>query len=89
MLRLRLGLIPCPTSLKFLANPVRDDPYPVFLWCFMADYEFSNGCRSPPWRQVYGEIAYLVIDTCDKGSLSITCSTDGVFLNAVRNVLSV
>ncbi|GAA6067435.1 outer dynein arm-docking complex subunit 2 isoform X1 [Tachysurus ichikawai] len=46
------------------------------------DHEFSNGCRSPPWRQVHGEIAHLVIETCDTGSLYITCSTDGVFLNA-------
>ncbi|KAM9462528.1 outer dynein arm-docking complex subunit 2 [Clarias gariepinus] len=49
---------------------------------FTSDYEFSNGCRSPPWRQVHGELAYLVIETCDRGSLFITCSTDGVFLNA-------
>ncbi|XP_017338138.1 outer dynein arm-docking complex subunit 2 isoform X1 [Ictalurus punctatus] len=50
---------------------------------YTSDYEFSNGCRSPPWRQVHGEIAYLVIETCDAGApLCVTCSTDGVFLNA-------
>ncbi|XP_053094481.1 outer dynein arm-docking complex subunit 2 [Pangasianodon hypophthalmus] len=48
---------------------------------YTSDYEFNNGCRSPPWRQVHGEIAYLVIETRDTGSLFITCSTDGVFLN--------
>ncbi|XP_060749860.1 outer dynein arm-docking complex subunit 2 [Tachysurus vachellii] len=49
---------------------------------YTSDHEFSNGCRSPPWRQVHGEIAHLVVETCDTGSLFITCSTDGVFLNA-------
>ncbi|XP_058261595.1 outer dynein arm-docking complex subunit 2 isoform X1 [Hemibagrus wyckioides] len=49
---------------------------------YTSDYAFSNGCRSPPWRQVHGEIAHLVIETCDTGSLFVTCSTDGVFLNA-------
>ncbi|KAK1794213.1 hypothetical protein P4O66_011109, partial [Electrophorus voltai] len=47
------------------------------------DYEFSNGCRSPPWRQVHGEIAYLIIEPCDSEPLFITCSTAGVFLNAL------
>ncbi|KAK2866722.1 hypothetical protein Q7C36_002778 [Tachysurus vachellii] len=49
---------------------------------YTSDHEFSNGCRSPPWRQVHGEIAHLVVETWDTGSLFITCSTDGVFLNA-------
>uniref|UniRef100_A0AAY5F0T0 Armadillo repeat containing 4 n=1 Tax=Electrophorus electricus TaxID=8005 RepID=A0AAY5F0T0_ELEEL len=50
--------------------------------CYTSDYEFSNGCRSPPWRQVHGEIAYLIIEPCDSEPLFITCSTAGVFLNA-------
>ncbi|CAL8293286.1 unnamed protein product [Lota lota] len=48
---------------------------------YTSDYEFSNGCRSPPWRQVQGEICYLVVEPCDTESLHITCSTAGVFLN--------
>uniref|UniRef100_A0A673W2N7 Outer dynein arm docking complex subunit 2 n=1 Tax=Salmo trutta TaxID=8032 RepID=A0A673W2N7_SALTR len=44
-------------------------------------YEFTNGCRTPPWRQVHGEICYLVINPCDTQPLHITCSTAGVFLN--------
>uniref|UniRef100_A0A3Q3VZX0 Uncharacterized protein n=1 Tax=Mola mola TaxID=94237 RepID=A0A3Q3VZX0_MOLML len=48
---------------------------------YTADYEFSNGCRAPPWRQVHGEICYLVIEPCDTETLYITCSTAGVFLN--------
>uniref|UniRef100_A0AAR2KTB1 Outer dynein arm docking complex subunit 2 n=1 Tax=Pygocentrus nattereri TaxID=42514 RepID=A0AAR2KTB1_PYGNA len=45
-------------------------------------YEFSNGCRSPPWRQAHGEIAYLIIEPCDTEPLFITCSTAGVYLNS-------
>ncbi|XP_061096600.1 outer dynein arm-docking complex subunit 2 [Conger conger] len=48
---------------------------------YTSDYEFSNGCRTPPWRQVHGEICYLIIETCDTDPLYITCSTAGVFLN--------
>ncbi|XP_036428210.1 armadillo repeat-containing protein 4 [Colossoma macropomum] len=50
--------------------------------CYTSDYEFSNGCRSPPWRQVHGEIAYLIIEPCDIEPLFITCSTAGVYLNS-------
>ncbi|XP_064188478.1 outer dynein arm-docking complex subunit 2 isoform X1 [Anguilla rostrata] len=48
---------------------------------YTSDFEFSNGCRTPPWRQVHGEICYLIIETCDTDPLYITCSTAGVFLN--------
>uniref|UniRef100_A0A3B4DSB3 Outer dynein arm docking complex subunit 2 n=1 Tax=Pygocentrus nattereri TaxID=42514 RepID=A0A3B4DSB3_PYGNA len=49
---------------------------------YTSDYEFSNGCRSPPWRQAHGEIAYLIIEPCDTEPLFITCSTAGVYLNS-------
>ncbi|XP_039983105.1 outer dynein arm-docking complex subunit 2 [Xiphias gladius] len=48
---------------------------------YTSDYEFSNGCRAPLWRQVHGEICYLVIEPCDTEHLYITCSNSGVFLN--------
>ncbi|KAL1006740.1 hypothetical protein UPYG_G00076220 [Umbra pygmaea] len=48
---------------------------------YTSDYVFINGCRTPPWRQVHGEICYLVIQTCDTEPLHVTCSTAGVFLN--------
>ncbi|XP_041817870.1 outer dynein arm-docking complex subunit 2 [Chelmon rostratus] len=48
---------------------------------YTSDDEFSNGCRAPPWRQVLGEICYLVIEPLDTETLYITCSTAGVFLN--------
>ncbi|NWX41652.1 ARMC4 protein, partial [Steatornis caripensis] len=52
---------------------------------YTSDYIFSNGCRAPPWRQVHGEICYLVIKPHDTDPLYVTCSTGGVFLNGVSN----
>ncbi|NXA15491.1 ARMC4 protein, partial [Sapayoa aenigma] len=52
---------------------------------YTSDYVFSNGCRAPPWRQVHGEICYLVIKPHDTDPLYVTCSTAGVFLNGVSN----
>ncbi|XP_062984526.1 outer dynein arm-docking complex subunit 2 [Elgaria multicarinata webbii] len=48
---------------------------------YLSDYEFSNGCRAPPWRQVHGEICYLTIKPRDTDVMYVTCSTAGVFLN--------
>ncbi|KAF4023246.1 hypothetical protein G4228_015078 [Cervus hanglu yarkandensis] len=45
------------------------------------DYEFSNGCRAPPWRQIQGEICYVLVKPHDAEILCITCSKEGVFLN--------
>ncbi|NXU74757.1 ARMC4 protein, partial [Oreotrochilus melanogaster] len=52
---------------------------------YTSDYVFFNGCRAPPWRQVHGEVCYLVIKPHDTDPLYITCSTAGVFLNGVSN----
>ncbi|NXH44000.1 ARMC4 protein, partial [Dicaeum eximium] len=54
---------------------------------YTSDYVFSNGCRAPPWRQVHGEICYLVVKPHDTDPLYITCSTAGVFLNGVKLTL--
>ncbi|XP_022347282.1 armadillo repeat-containing protein 4 isoform X2 [Enhydra lutris kenyoni] len=48
---------------------------------YTSDYEFSNGCRAPPWRQIHGEICYVVVKPHDVDTLCITCSAEGVFLN--------
>ncbi|XP_048415957.1 outer dynein arm-docking complex subunit 2 isoform X2 [Stegostoma tigrinum] len=48
---------------------------------YTSEYEFSNGCRAPPWRQVYGDICYLIINTHDTETLYVTCNTAGVYLN--------
>uniref|UniRef100_A0A8C5H8N2 Armadillo repeat containing 4 n=1 Tax=Gouania willdenowi TaxID=441366 RepID=A0A8C5H8N2_GOUWI len=54
------------------------------VWIVFSDYEFSNGCNAPLWRQLLGEICYVVLTPCDTDTLYITCSNDGVFLNKVR-----
>nr|XP_020656758.1 armadillo repeat-containing protein 4 isoform X1 [Pogona vitticeps]XP_020656767.1 armadillo repeat-containing protein 4 isoform X1 [Pogona vitticeps]XP_020656775.1 armadillo repeat-containing protein 4 isoform X1 [Pogona vitticeps] len=51
---------------------------------YTSDYEFANGCRAPPWRQVHGEICYLTIKPRDTDAMYVTCSTAGVFLNGGR-----
>ncbi|XP_042332092.1 outer dynein arm-docking complex subunit 2 [Sceloporus undulatus] len=51
---------------------------------YTSDYEFANGCRAPPWRQVHGEICYLTIKPRDADLMYVTCSTAGVFLNGGR-----
>ncbi|XP_073912414.1 outer dynein arm-docking complex subunit 2 isoform X2 [Castor canadensis] len=48
---------------------------------YTSDYEFSNGCRAPPWRQIRGEMCYVFVKPHDVETLCITCSTEGVFLN--------
>ena len=45
------------------------------------DYEFANGCRAPPWRQVHGDISYILVKPSDSDRLSITAGTSGYFEN--------
>lgn len=71
-----------PLCLSFLYSQICHKLQPFSL--FLLDYEFSNGCHAPPWRQVHGEMCYLVIEPCDTETLYITCSTAGAFLNGVR-----
>ncbi|XP_070585244.1 outer dynein arm-docking complex subunit 2 [Erythrolamprus reginae] len=52
---------------------------------YISDYEFFNGCRAPPWRQVHGEICYLSVKPRDTDAMFLTCSTAGVFLNGGRS----
>uniref|UniRef100_A0A3B4FFW0 Armadillo repeat containing 4 n=1 Tax=Pundamilia nyererei TaxID=303518 RepID=A0A3B4FFW0_9CICH len=65
-----------------LAIEAHDDAVSVLAFLFLfSDFEFSNGYRAPLWRQVQGDICYLVIEPCDTETLYITCSTAGSFLN--------
>ncbi|ERE77112.1 armadillo repeat-containing protein 4 [Cricetulus griseus] len=48
---------------------------------YTSDYEFSNGCRAPPWRQSQGEVCYVIVKPHDVDALCLTCSAEGVFLN--------
>jgi len=47
---------------------------------------FTNGCRAPPWRQAHGDICYLQVITHDVDTLYVTASTEGYYINGVRNM---
>nr|XP_061811680.1 outer dynein arm-docking complex subunit 2-like [Nerophis lumbriciformis] len=82
-------------SEKFRLNPAYVDNEVEYLQSFCgpgdnnvlksvqytSEYEFRNRCRAPLWRQLQGEMCYLVIETYDTETLHITCSSAGVFLN--------
>ncbi|KAJ3381867.1 Armadillo repeat-containing protein 4 [Lobulomyces angularis] len=46
-----------------------------------SDYTFSNGCKAPPWRQVFGEICYVEVRPMDKDHIVITATKNGFFIN--------
>ena len=48
---------------------------------FTTEMVFSNGCRAPPWRQVLGDIAYIIVNPVDGAQLCITASTEGYYTN--------
>ena len=52
----------------------------IVLLCVIA-FVFANGCRAPPWRQVHGDIAYLLIKSTEGEEYSITASTIGYYVN--------
>ncbi|VDL62020.1 unnamed protein product [Hymenolepis diminuta] len=42
----------------------------------------NNGYRAPPWREVFGDVAYFLINLENRDSpLSVTASTGGWFIN--------
>uniref|UniRef100_A0A3B4BB30 Uncharacterized protein n=1 Tax=Periophthalmus magnuspinnatus TaxID=409849 RepID=A0A3B4BB30_9GOBI len=51
---------------------------------YTSDFEFANGCRAPPHRQLLGEVAYIRIETYDTEPVCATYSNRGVFLNKVK-----
>uniref|UniRef100_A0AAY4BI97 Armadillo repeat containing 4 n=1 Tax=Denticeps clupeoides TaxID=299321 RepID=A0AAY4BI97_9TELE len=57
--------------------------FSLLLFACVYNYVFPNGCRSPPWRQVHGDICHLLVQPYDIEVLHITCSISGVFLNMV------
>ncbi|XP_056375360.1 outer dynein arm-docking complex subunit 2 isoform X1 [Hyla sarda] len=76
-----------PTAVKNEINLIRrfckDEEKSVLKSIeYTSDYEFANGCRSPPWRQVHGEICYLMITPHDAEPFCVTYSTSGAFINS-------
>ena len=48
---------------------------------------FSNGCRAPPWRQVLGDIAYIIVNPMDGAQMCVTASTEGYYINKVEHLV--
>ena len=51
---------------------------------FSTEHKFQNGCRSPPWRQIHGDISYIEVKPHDEDPFFVTASTTGYFVNKVR-----
>ncbi|KAJ3087424.1 Armadillo repeat-containing protein 4 [Quaeritorhiza haematococci] len=46
-----------------------------------SDYTFANGCKAPPWRQVYGELCYIVVTPKDREKIIVTACKAGYYVN--------
>ncbi|RKO94469.1 armadillo-type protein [Blyttiomyces helicus] len=46
-----------------------------------SDYVFANGLKAPTWRQIYGELCYLEVQTAEREKLIISATRGGYFLN--------
>ena len=51
--------------------------HPQPLCYLFTAYTFSNGCRAPPWRQVNGDLAYIVAKPFDGDRLTIMANING------------
>jgi hypothetical protein len=45
-----------------------------------SDVTYASGARAPPWREVKGDLGYLLARTWDKDTLFIVASLDGFFV---------
>jgi hypothetical protein len=59
----------------------KDAKYALVSIDFESTYTYANGYRSPPWRQIYGELCYLEIVCHDKDKFVVTASKSGFFVN--------
>uniref|UniRef100_A0A674GVZ9 Outer dynein arm docking complex subunit 2 n=1 Tax=Taeniopygia guttata TaxID=59729 RepID=A0A674GVZ9_TAEGU len=87
-LKIKIILLLHQLDLQLLNSSLKQISHNVLFLEFdlYSYYMFSNGCRAPPWRQVRGEICYLVVKPHDTDPLCITCSTAGVFLNGGEDI---
>ena len=46
----------------------------------LAAFEFSNGYRAPPWRQVHGDMAYIVVKPKDSDAITVAANIHGYWL---------
>lgn len=65
---------------SFVSRDLSFSPLKSIGW--ESDYIFANGFRAPPWRQVYGELAYIEAAVFEKEvPLIVTASRNGYFVN--------
>ena len=53
------------------------------LMIFVTEHVFSNMCRALPWRQVHGDICYVLVRPHDGDRFCVTAATYGCFVNEV------
>ena len=56
-----------------------ENPLKEIVW--ESDYTFANGCKAPPWRQVYGELCYIKVVPADGEKFIVTVTAKGYFVN--------
>ena len=72
-------------EIKLLSGYSGDDETKSILRSIkhVSDIEFNNGCRASSWRQLHGDITYLLIDVFDGSLLHVTCNRSGIYENNV------
>ena len=72
-------------EIKLLQSYIGDDAAKNVLKAIkhISEVEFNNGCRAPTWRQMHGDITYLIIQPFNQDSLTVTCNRSGIYENNV------
>ncbi|XP_022242868.1 LOW QUALITY PROTEIN: armadillo repeat-containing protein 4-like [Limulus polyphemus] len=73
--------------LQSLCGPTKDKHALQSLW-YTSEYTSNNGCRAPLWRQVHGDICYVVVKPFDDPPFCVTFTTAGVFQNKGYDITS-
>ncbi|BFZ21682.1 hypothetical protein BsWGS_24721 [Bradybaena similaris] len=69
------------TILQGIAGQDKQCPL-EYIRYFGRDYVYDNGCRAFPWRQLRGDICYLVVKCPDmEQPIYVTANTNGYFIN--------
>eukprot|EP00053_Salpingoeca_punica_P004679 m.50322 g.50322 ORF g.50322 m.50322 type:complete len:1027 (-) comp12893_c0_seq1:261-3341(-) len=77
----RLNIQAVTAEVHLLTNYAGSEPK-----CCMEDldwesaYVFSNGLRSPPWRQVHGDLGVIVVKPFDGDRLTVLANVNGYWL---------
>lgn len=80
---IRITPVAINEEIKLLAGYSGDDESKCILKSIdhVSGIEFNNGCRASSWRQMHGDITYLLIECFDSDLLYVTCNRSGVYEN--------